>query len=458
MNSPEAPRPATLKALLTLAWPIIISRSSQVVVGLSDALLVAHLGKAALAATATGAFNAFALLILPMGIVFIVSSYASQLYGKGDLVGARRYGFYGLWIAVAAQVISLGGVAIAPWVLAQLGYDEDVRTLMTGYLALRMLSGGAAIGIEALSNYYGGLGRTRLPMIASVVAMVLNVALNWVLIDGHLGAPAMGVRGSALASTIATSFAFVGLLAWFLYEGKAAGAIVPKLKWSEFAQLLRFGVPSGLNWFFEFFAFNFFINVVVVGLGTSALAAMNSVLNINSVSFMPAFGVSSAGAILVGQSIGAGQKDRVQGLVWLTFKTNAAWQGLVGLIYLAVPGLLLAPFKSDEADAQQMMEIGVRMLMLSAAWQLFDAAVSTVAEALRAAGDTAYTLWARLIISWALFVPGSYVTVRVMGGNDLVAMAWVVGYLAVLAGVLTLRFRGGAWKKLELVDPLAGTA
>jgi MATE family multidrug resistance protein len=458
MNSPESPRPATLKTLLSLAWPIIISRSSQVVVGLSDALLVAHLGKAALAATATGAFNAFAILILPMGIVFIVSSYASQLFGKGDIVGARRYGFYGLGIAVVAQLLSLGGVAIAPWALSKLGYAEDVRVLMTGYLSLRMLSGGAAIGIEALSNYYGGLGRTRLPMVASVFAMVLNVALNVVLIDGKLGAPAMGVRGSALASTIATSLAFLGLLAWFLSEGRESGALVPKLKWSEFTQLLRFGVPSGLNWFFEFFAFNFFINVVVVGLGTSALAAMNSVLNINSVSFMPAFGVSSAGAILVGQSIGAGQKDRVSGLVWLTFKTNAAWQGLVGLAYLFIPALLLAPFRSNEADAQAMIDIGTRMLMLSAAWQLFDAAVSTVAEALRAAGDTAFTLWARLFISWVLFVPGSYVSVKVLGGSDVVAMSWVVGYLAALAVVLTLRFRAGAWKKLALVDPLAGTA
>lgn len=458
MNSPQSPQPATLKVLLALAWPIIISRSSQVVVGVCDAVMVAHLGKAALAATTTGAFNTFALLILPMGVVFIVSSYSAQLFGKGDLVGARRYGYYGLLVALLAQGLSLAGVALAPWALAQLGYAEDVRRLMTGYFFWRMLSGGAAIGIEALGNYYGGLGRTRLPMIANVGAMVLNVALNWVLINGNLGAPAMGVSGAALASTISTSTAFCGLLAWFLYEGKLLGAVLPRLHASEFFRMLRFGIPSGLNWFFEFFAFNFFINVVVVGLGTSALAAMMAVLQINSVSFMPAFGVSSAGAILVGQSIGAGNKERVGGIVWLTFKTNAAWQGLVGLAYLAAPAVLFAPFLSKEADAHLMLEVGARMLMLSAAWQLFDAAVSTVAEALRAAGDTAFTLWARLIISWAIFVPGSYVTVRVLGHSDVAAMGWVVGYLAILAVVLTIRFRGGAWRKLELVDPTAAPA
>lgn len=455
MNSPPPPQPATLAVLFKLAWPIIVSRSSQVVVGVCDAVMVAHLGKAALAATTTGAFNTFALFILPMGVVFIVSSYSAQLFGKGDAVGARRYGFYGLAVAALAQLLSFAGLWVAPWALAQLGYAEDVRALMTGYLALRLLSGGAAVGLEALANYYGGLGQTRLPMVANVAAMVLNVFLNWVLIDGHLGAPAMGVSGAALASTVATTVAFVGFLGYFLLEGRAVGAVVPRLSARELWRMMKFGIPSGLNWFFEFFAFNFFINVVVVGLGTGALAAMMAVLQINSVSFMPAFALSSAGAILVGQSIGAGHKDQVPGIVWLTFKATAGWQGLVGLSYLAAPALLFAPFLSQEPDAHLLLEVGARMLMLSAAWQLFDAAVSTVAEALRAAGDTAFTLWARLLIAWVLFVPGSYVSVRVLGGGDLAAMAWVVGYLAALAAVLTVRFRGGAWRRLELVDPTA---
>src|SRR3954467_8866561 len=88
-----------LKSLLSLAWPVIISRSTQVVVGLADALMIAHLGESAMAATTAGSMNAVAAFILPMGIVFIVSSFSSQLSGKGDLVGARRYGWYGIGVA-----------------------------------------------------------------------------------------------------------------------------------------------------------------------------------------------------------------------------------------------------------------------------------------------------------------------------------------------------------------------
>ncbi len=164
----------SLRALLVLAWPIIISRSTQVVIGLADAVMVAGLGESALAATTAGALNAFSLLILPMGTVFIVSSFASQLFGRGDLPGARRYAIYGLVVAAATQLVCLGAIPVIPVILGQLAYAAEVHRLMTSYLTWRLLSGGAAIGIEALANYYGGLGRTRLPMVVNVAAMVLR--------------------------------------------------------------------------------------------------------------------------------------------------------------------------------------------------------------------------------------------------------------------------------------------
>lgn len=446
-----APRPG-LGVLLGLAWPIVVSRSSQVVVGVADAVMVAHLGASALAATTAGAMNAFALFILPMGVVFIVSSFSSQLFGMGDAPGARRYGWYGLAVAALTQVAGVAAIPAAGWALGRLDLPSDVQALMVDYLAIRLWSGGAAIGLEALGNYYGGLGNTRRPMVASVAAMVLNVAGNWLLIDGRLGLPALGVRGAALASALASGLAFAGLLASFLLDGRRAAA-GGRLSLHELGRMLRFGLPSGLNWFFEFFAFNFFVTVIVAGLGTTALAALMAVIQVNSVAFMPAFGVASAGAILVGQAIGAGRKDDVPGLVRLTFRVAAAWQGLVGLTYLAAPGVIMAAFAADPVTGPALQEAGRRMLLLSTAWQLFDAAAAVLAEALRAAGDTAYTLWARVVIAWGLFVPGSWISVRVLGGGDLVAVAWILLYLGALAAALWLRFRGGAWRRLALVEP-----
>ncbi|MBE2249713.1 MAG: MATE family efflux transporter [Myxococcus sp.] len=449
MTGLAVPQRATLRALLRLAFPIVLSRASQTVVGLSDAIMVAHLGAAALAATSTGATNAFSLLILPMGITFIVASFSSQLFGKGDQASARRYGWYGLLVAAITQLVCFASMPLFGPLVALLPYEADVKTLMTTYLTVRIVSGGAAIGIEALANYYGGLGRTLPGMVVNLVAMALNVSLNWVLINGAGSVAPMGVRGAALASTLSTLVAFAGFFVFFLREGR--GLPRPHLKLPEFSRMLRFGLPSGFNWFFEFLAFIFFVNVVVAGLGTPAVAALNSVIALNSVSFMPSFGVASAGAVLVGQAIGANRRDDVPHIVKLTAGTASVWMTGAGLLYLFIPGVLLIPFARG-ADGPEVMRFGVRMLMVSAAWQLFDASATALAECLRAAGDTLYPLVVRLVIAWAVFAPGAWVTVRYFGGGDIGAMAWLVAYMGLLAFVLFARFRSGRWRTMELIE------
>lgn len=441
------------RTLLALAWPIVVSRSSQVVIGFSDAAMVGRLGESALAATTTGALNAMSLFILPMGISFIVSSFSSQLTGQGDLAGARRYGWYGLVVAAATQVLALTGGLAVPWALGWFDYTPEVRALMTEYLVIRLYGGGAAIGIEALANFYGGLGNTRLPMIANVLAMAANVGLNWVLIYGRLGAPALGVAGAAWASAAASGLGFALLFGCFLRGVGAPVTARARLRLGELLRMLRFGLPSGLNWFFEFAAFVFFINVVVAGLGTTSLAALMAVMQLNSVAFMPAFGLASAGAILVGQAIGARRHDEVPALVRATLRVAAAWQALAGLAYLTLPGLLMRAFVDPAQDTAAFQEVGARMLAISAAWQLSDASAGVLAEALRAAGDTTFTLAARIVLAWAVFVPGTYVAVRWLGGRDVTVMLSLVVYLSALAGVLWLRFRGGAWRHIELTGP-----
>ena len=450
-QTPHATRWHALRVLFMLAWPIIISRSTQVVIGLSDATMTGQLGEAALAATTTGAFNSFTAFILPMGMVFIVSSFASQFFGQGNLTAARRYAWYGLALAGAAEIICLAAAISSESLMLKTFYADDVQKLLGAYLKWRLISGGAVVGMEALGNFYGGLGNTRLPMMMNVVAMVLNVIFNWVLIFGHWGAPAMGVAGSALASSIATAVAFMLLFACFLRGIGIPGKGFERAVWqgAEMRNFLRYAVPNGLNWFFEFAAFTFFINVVIADLGTTVLAAFMAVFQINSVSFMPAFGLASANAILVGQSLGTGNKDAVPIHTYRCLWVTTMWESLVGLLYFVAPTVLLTLFVSSP-DAAAFRQIGARMLLLSASWQIFDATVNTLAEALRATGDTAFCLWARTALSWGFFVPLSTLVVTIWHGGTGAAVACLVTYMAVLAGVLLWRFRSGAWRKIDI--------
>lgn len=453
-------------ALARLAWPVVLSRSAQAVIGFSDALMTASLGEDALAATTAGSMNVMCLAILPIGTAYIVQSFASQLFGKGDVLGARRYGWYGLLLALLAGLVFAGLAPFVPNALEHLHYAPSVRSEMSDYLSIRLISVAAIVGVEVIGNWYAGLGNTRFSMIAAMLTMVCNVGLNWLLIRGNAGFPALGVAGAAWASVLASVVGFVLLLGLFLARlgipspehpdpdalpSEAAVPLVPKPPHVEFLRMLRFGIPSGLNWFLEFAAFMFFVNVVVADLGTVATAALLATVQVNSVSFMPAFGLSSAGAILVGQAIGADRHDAVPAILKRTLSTTCTWQLSVGVLYLLVPGPIMGLFAPTGAgDAAEIVAVGASALALSAAWQLFDAITMSVSEALRAAGDTAFSLYARLAVAWLLFVPGSYLAITHYGGGPNAAILAVVAYLAVLSVVMGWRFRTGQWRRITL--------
>jgi MATE family multidrug resistance protein len=139
--------------------------------------------------------------------------------------------------------------------------------------------------------------------------------------------------------------------------------------------------------------------------------------------------------------------------VALTFGVAASWQSLVALAYVAAPDLVLSAFARDPASAPALLAAGRAMLYVSAAWQLGDAGAGVLFEALRAAGDTVFPMWARVALAWLVFAPGSYISVRVLGGGGPVAVGWFVAYLWALALVLLWRFRSGAWRRIALVEP-----
>lgn len=447
-----------LVSLLALALPVALARATQAVDGFADAYMVAPLGKTALTATTTGSLNFFGLFIFAMGMCTIVQSFSAQFTGQGDLAAARRYGNYGLLLAGIIGVLGLLALPLISPIVSALPYDAAVRGEMAHYIEIRTLSLAGGLAVEALGNWYGGCGNTHMQMRAGILSMIVNVAANWLLITGNLGMPELGVAGAAWSSVIANWVA-AGYMIWaFTRDGRKGGALLGSTAASrggwkrEFAKMIRIGFPAGLNWFFEFSAWLVFVNGAVSGLGDLAVGALNVVMQINSVSFMPAFGLATAGAVMAGQAIGEKKHADVPAIVWLTFKVSAVWMVMMAVLYATMPNLILGVFAGSwpEVDRSAFIALAVPMLMLSAAWQLFDAAGLTLSETLRAAGDTFWPATFRIVIAWLIFIPVAWLVVNTwqLGVNGL--MGSIILYIVLLAIALFVRFRSGKWRNIEL--------
>jgi MATE family multidrug resistance protein len=390
-----------------------------------------------------------------MGTVFIVQSFVAQLAGRGDADDAPRFAWYGIGIAVVSGLI---GIALIPGIRPLLDtthYSPGVREQMAEFMTIRMYSVTAIVAIEALGNWYGGLGNTWMSLVASVITLAVDLFLNWVLIFGHLGAPALGVNGAALSNLIGTwaGFAFLAVAFYRRWGGAPRGRARLGLSLGELGRVVRFGLPNGFNWFLDFAAFQLvFVNFVFSDLGDELVAALNVVVAINSVSFMPAFGLASAGAILAGQAIGRGDRDAVWPQVKATLLCTMTWMGAIGLCYLLIPAWLMNLF-NEGGQSVALATTGATMLVISAAWQLFDAIGITLSETLRSAGDTFWTATVRFVLAWSVFLPAAFYIVRERDGGALGAMACLVGYLALLSVAFAYRFRSGAWRRIELIEP-----
>jgi MATE family multidrug resistance protein len=364
----------------------------------------------------------------------------------------RRYAWYGLGLALLAEVVALLLIPLLPRLLGTLPYAPGVREHIQTYLAIRLLSVGPAVAIEAIGNWYGGLGNTRVAMLGGVTAMLGNVLGCYLLIEPRFGLPGYGVAGAAWASVIGTC---LGLLVIAVPFARGWGA-PPKperfrLVASEFWRVLRFGVPNGVNWFLEFAAFVLFINVMVAHLGTTALAAFNVVIQLNSIAFMPAFGLGSAGAILVGESIGRRDFGAARRYVRLTLSVAAAWMVSVGVMYLLFPERLMHVFSHPGSRLVEFLSLGAIMLNFSAFWQLFDAVGITLSESLRAAGDTTWCMIVRIVLAWFVFIPGAWLFVIQRGGGVSAVMGMMVMYIMLLSTAFALRFLSGKWQSIDLI-------
>lgn len=421
--------------VLDVAWPIVVSMLSYTMMGVVDTLMVARLGTTEVAATGIASVAVFLTCAFGWGLCNAVKIAVSHSYGAGDRAGVLRATQQGLLLAAALGLVVMLALLAPTPILRALGAKGDVLSLAVSYYKPRVLGVLPMFLSIAAFGYFQGLGNTTTPMRVQVVANLLNVGLDAVLIFGLGPIPALGVEGAALATALA--FGLQGVVALWLLRGSVGSG----LSWSfnGFRRLLRLGLPMGLRFFLEIGSWAAFTSIVA-RTGEAHLAAHTIVVRIISVSFLPGHGIGEAASILCGQAVGAGRFEVARRAVGNATLICMATMGGFGLVFWLGGEQLVRLFKPEPA----VLAIGAKLMLIAAAFQLFDGVATVKSGALNGAGDTRFVMLVGIASSWLLLVPLGWVLC--IGAEMGAPGAWIALTLHIVfvAAVSARRWRGAA--------------
>ncbi len=437
------------RTVLQLAYPVVLGSLSYTLLSVTDTAMLGRLGAVPLAASGVAGVLFFAV-VFPLSSVSVgVQTLASRRFGEQRYAGCGQILHTGL-LAVLALGVPLA--VLAPWIAGiaapALSNDSAVIELGRGYLQYRLLGAGFMFANWVFGAFFAAVGRTQHQMIASIVVTVSNIALDYVLIFGHLGAPAMGIIGAAVASTIATGIGAVYYLVITLR---------PRIRdrFSTFRRdhltvtwvwpMIRLSLPivgqrilSHGSWFVFF--------LVVARIGTVELAASNVIRSIYSLTIMIAAGLGTASAALVGHRMGAGEHDTAERLAWESTRLAAYSMGLLGLLFLLIPGWVFRIYTGDLA----VIEAGMLPLRILGLVQAFAGITLVLSSSLQGSGNTRFVLLAELAVCSTLYLPvvyffGLHTSLGLVG-------AWMGEYFywIALAIIMSVKFAQGSWKHIQV--------
>jgi MATE family multidrug resistance protein len=434
-----------LAALAKLAIPVVLSELGWMAQGVVDTIMVGRLGPAAIGAVAVGNAVFYTPSLFGIGLLLGLDTVVSQAYGRKDYDDCHRWLAQGIYLAAAASPILMILVEIASFGYARFGITPEVATPAAAYLRILLWSILPLLIYGAARRYLQGVGQVRVITLTYVGANLLNWGGNWALIYGHLGFPAMGVRGSALSTVAARILMAASMLgfAW-RYERKRGHPLFqhwagPQM--TRIRQLIQLGLPAAAQITLEVGAWN--VATLSAGfLNPIALATHQIAINYASVTYMVPLGISAAAAVSVGHAMGAGDKARARRAGWLALLLGTAFMVLAGVVFLVAPRPLIELFTHDP----QVLAVGPSLLWIAAAFQIFDGVQTVCTGALRGLGETRAPMIANFVGYWVLGLPLGWILCFVLKWGIYGMWIGLTLALIVISAILLHRWRSASEK------------
>jgi MATE family multidrug resistance protein len=444
----SAPARGELRELAWLAAPVVLSQLSATLMGIVDGAIVGRLGATELAAVGFASIWIWTIFSFVIGTASAAQTFVSQAHGAGRPSECGAWAWHALWCLGPMGVLAaLAAYLTAPSVIAWVGLSAELQRTTIEYMNPRLVGVAGSTLAYAWIAFFRGIGDTRTPLVAVLVANLANGLLAYCLVFGAAGLPRLGVEGAGIAT--ASCEWLQGLV---LLVAAGRGAVAREFATqltaparSAIRRLLRTGLPVGGQWVLDNLAYAVFLTAVA-RMSDAAMAASQALGLLLSLSFMQAYGIAVACATLVGRYIGAGDPEASQRSFESGIKLALWIASAVALLFFAAPELCIRIFSDDPA----VIALGVPLVRLGALYELVDAVAIVASGALRGAGDTRWCFAVQAVLAWLLYLPAAWFFGAFLGFGLTGAWAGGLVYIGVMGFAFHHRFRSGAWREVVI--------
>jgi MATE family multidrug resistance protein len=395
---------AEMRALLALAIPVALSEIGWMTMTVVDVVMVGKLGPSAIGAVGLGNAIYYAPSIFGIGLLLGLDTLVSRAWGAKDFDECHRWLAQAIYIALAFTPLLMLFIVLARPLFTGRGVDPVVALLTRQYAGILNWGTLPLLVYGGFRRYLQGVGRVRPVTFALISANLVNLAGNWIFIYGKLGMPALGVRGSAY-STVVSRIYMAGVLVFFAWQherrrGHPLFAHWPAPQWTRIRSLLSLGLPAASQVILEVAAFGA-ATILAAHLNPVALATHEIALSCAAYTYMVPLGISAAGAVAVGHAIGARNLARARRAGWMALALGVGFMMIAALLFLFLPRPILEIYSRDA----RVLTLGAHILMIVAAFQVFDGAQAVATGVLRGLGETRYPMLMNFAGYWLIGLP-----------------------------------------------------
>jgi len=444
------------REVLQLAWPLFFSYGSATILQFVDRMFLTWYSPEAMAATAPAGMLAFTVQSLFIGLVGYAATFVAQYTGADRPRQAVAVVWQALYLSVLGALLVLPLAPAGGAIFRLAGHTAELQALEQPFFAIFVYGSFPFIAGAALSAYFIGRGQTRVVLWVNLTAVAINIVLDYLLIFGMWGAPRLGVVGAALGSVAAQTVALLIYAALFL---RATHPYHAEDAWRPdralLGRLLRFGSASGLQFMLDILGWTIFL-LLVGRLGAVPLGATNIAFQLNAIAFFPVLGIAMAASTLVGQHLGRRRPELADRAVWSSLHLGLYFTVILAVLYLAIPGVLTAPFgaRADAAAFAPVREATIVILRYVAAYCLFDVGNLVFAAALKGAGDTLYVLFLSTgIMMTVMLLPTLLWCVQPGGPGIYGAWTFLTIAVSLLSLAFLIRYLHGRWRTMRVIEP-----